>query len=287
MRKKLLAGTAILGLLSAAGAAQADVDVDATIDKTKTVNVNETIDILKEVNIDAFVDSDAEKAAESLALVNQRNEGNDACSNCAEKQDIIADSFNNNAGLVTWNQSSGNMNNQANAVAAAVDRFVRRDDDDDDNGPTNGNGTAFAEAQASAEQINGDRDGEPNTVDSVNIVFRDALMTGSGNGNSGVLFLNQSAGNMNNQVNELSMAVAFDDEGVALSEADLGQWTTGNRVGESANGEIEGVGIAKSARMSDSLNGNTGVLGVNQSAGNMANQGNVFSLAGVQPTNGG
>ena len=36
-----------------------------------------------------------------------------------------------------------------------------------------------------------------------------------------------------------------------------------------------------------SLNGNAGIVGVNQSVGNLANQGNVFSLAGVQPVNGG
>jgi hypothetical protein len=291
MRKALLAGTAILGVLGYAGMVQADVFVNATIDKFKTVTVNETIDVEKDVFIDAFVDNDAEKAAQSLALVNQRNENNEACTNCAEKQDIIADSFNENSGLVTWNQAAGNMNNQANAIAGSVDNFVPGD-------PGNGNGngddpaseaTGFAEAQASAEQINGDRDGEngANTVDSVNILFRDARLIASGNGNSGVLFLNQSAGNMNNQVNELSLAVAFADEGVALSEADLGQWTTGNFVGESDGtdnqGNPAGDGINKAATINGSLNGNAGVIGVNQSLGNLANQGNVFSLAGVQP----
>ncbi|RDD62665.1 hypothetical protein DRB17_05750 [Ferruginivarius sediminum] len=286
-----MAGTAVLGVLGYAGAVQADVFVNATIDKVKTVNVNETINVDKFVNIDAFVDNNALKAAESLALVNQRNEDNEACTNCAEKQDIINDSFNTNSGLVTWNQAAGNMNNQANAISASVDNFVPGDGDD--GGDPESEPTGFAEAQASAEQINGDRDGEggANTVDSVNILFRDARLIASGNGNSGVLFLNQSAGNMNNQVNELSLAVAFADEGVALSEADLGQWTTGNFVGESdgsvPGGDPAGDGINKAATINGSLNGNAGVIGVNQSVGNLANQGNVFSLAGVQPVNGG
>lgn len=286
MKKTLLAGTAMLGLLGYAGAVQADVIVNATIDKLKTVNVNETINVDKFVNIDAFVDNNALKAAESLALVNQRNENNEACTNCAEKQDIINDSFNTNSGLVTWNQAAGNMNNQANAISASVDNFVPGDGDEVD--PEE---TGFAEAQASAEQINGDRDDGANTVDSVNILFRDARLIASGNGNTGVLFLNQSAGNMNNQVNELSLAVAFADEGVALSEADLGQWTTGNFVGESdgtgPDGGPAGDGINKAATINGSLNGNAGIVGVNQSVGNLANQGNVFSLAGVQPVNGG
>jgi hypothetical protein len=38
-------------------------------------------------------------------------------------------------------------------------------------------------------------------------------------------------------------------------------------------------GTVKSASMTGSLNGNTGVGGVNQAAGNMANQANIFSLA--------
>lgn len=295
MRTKLLAGTAILGLLGYAGAAQADVFVDATIDKTKTVTVTETINVTKTVDIDAAVDSTAEKAAEALALVNQRNEGNEACTNCAEKQDIINNSFNTNAGIVTWNQSSGNMNNQANAIAASADTFVPSDGQDID-----GTGTGFAEAQASAEQINGDRDGEANTIDTVNIVFRDSVMVDSGSDNAGVLFLNQASGNMNNQTNELALAVAFADEGVALSEADLGQWTTGNAVRESDRAQTNpdavddpdtpvdesvqsGIGIVKTVAMRGSLNGNQGVIGVNQSAGNLGNQGNTFSLAGVQP----
>jgi hypothetical protein len=103
--------------------------------------------------------------------------------------------------------------------------------------------------------------------------------------------MNQSAGNVNNKSNELSLAVAFADEGVALSEADLGQWTTGNFVGESdgtgPDGAPAGDGINKAATINGSLNGNQGVIGVNQSVGNLANQGNVFSLAGVQPVNGG
>jgi len=99
---------------------------------------------------------------------------------------------------------------------------------------------------------------------------RDQLLN-SGAGNAGVLTINQAAGNMNNQANALSIALSL-DAGVALSEADLGQFNTGNTVHETNVGtNLEGA-EPKTARITASVNGNSGVVGVNQSSGNMANQ---------------
>jgi hypothetical protein len=85
---------------------------------------------------------------------------------------------------------------------------------------------------------------------------------------------------MNNQANALSLAVSL-SAGVALSEADLGQVNTFNTVRESdaTSGGAVRVGINKNADIVGSISGNTGVVGVNQAVGNMANQANVVSIA--------
>jgi hypothetical protein len=257
------------------GMAYADVHVFATIDKDKDKFVLERIEKVKLVELHVAVDVVVIKAAESDALVNQRNFANEACENCAEKRDIIENSGNTNSGIVTVNQAAGNMNNQASAVSVAIDvrtqppgGVIVPQPDPDDRG--------FAEAQAAADQRN-----DHNLVESVNLLFRDTLISGSFNGNTGVVHVNQAAGNMANQANVLSLAVAF-TPGVALSEADLGQVNAFNTVFESDAGGAAFFGVHKSATITASVNGNTGIIGVNQSSGNMANQANVVSFAATQ-----
>jgi len=117
MRKWLVLTVAALFIVVGVGTAFADVDVTATIDKTKDIEIKELILKLKVVVLIPFVLLQAEKAAESEALINQTNYNNKACENCAEKRDKILGSVNNNVGIVTVNQSAGNMNNQGSAVA--------------------------------------------------------------------------------------------------------------------------------------------------------------------------
>ncbi len=255
MRKWLLISLAVSLVLGLASA-YADVTITATIDKTKDKRVVEDIDITKTVELFWTVDVDVDKASESQAIVNQRNNNNEACENCAEKRDQIVNSGNSNAGVLTINQAAGNMNNQGSAVSIAVDLPEP---------PTTDGGTGFAEAEASASQYN-----QANNVESINILFREATIDASLNDNTGVVHVNQSPGNMNNQANALSIALSL-DAGVALSEADLGQLNTGNTVLES--------NVLKTATITGSVNHNTGVVGVNQSAGNMANQANIVSFA--------
>ncbi len=269
MRKWVLVGLAVslaLGLATAF----ADVTVTATITKTKDKRVVETLNKVKTVNLNVLVRPTVDKFSESEAIVNQSNTDNEVCENCAEKRDTILNSGNSNAGVLTINQSAGNMNNQGSAISIAIDEPQ----------PPNQtpSGTGFAEAQASVDQRNGlgpdPEEGDPailpNLVDSINILFREATITSSLNGNTGVVYVNQSPGNMNNQANALSIALSF-DAGVALSEADLGQFNTGNTVLE--------TNVTKTATITASVNGNRGVIGVNQAAGNMANQANVVSIA--------
>ena len=275
--KRLLIGLVGMGVLFWVTPALATVTVFAEIFKTKDIFIEETITIDKQVFLFADVFVEVEKAAESIAIANQDNFENEACTNCDEKTDLIFNSFNDNDGVVDGNQAAGNMNNQGNAVSVAVDTRVGSP-------PENGDVVVFqeepgfAESQAHAEQQNFN-----NLVDTINLLFRDAAIIDSFNGNTGVVGFNQSPGNMNNQVNLASLAVALTDTGVALSEADLGQFNQFNVVEESDSLGLPdpNIGINKSATINNSLNANTGIVGVNQSAGNMANQANVVSMAFV------
>jgi hypothetical protein len=271
-----------LGLATAfvAPPASADVFVTATITKDKDITITETIHITKIVDIDAVVVIVTDKAAESDALVNQTNDLNEACTNCDEKTETTFNSGNSNAGILSVNQAAGNMNNQGNVVSAALD--VERDPSDPGD-PGAPGGSGFAESQAAAEQDNTDND-----VDTINLLFRDDSIIDSYNSNTGIVHANQAAGNMNNQANVLSVAVSLlsagDLDAVALSEADLGQNNTSNDNFESNDGLEPVIGINKSANLIGSVTGNSGIVGINQAAGNLANQANVVSLSAVIPT---
>jgi hypothetical protein len=299
MRTMLYAGVATAALLIA-NAASADVFVEADINKTKDITVTENITITKTINLDVIVSIAPGKAAEADGIINQVNQDNEACGNCAEKADTIIDSIGGgtsgqNSGIVNVNQSSGNMNNQGNAVSVAVD-FVKvpptLPPDVPPPPPGQVGNSGFANSQAHIEQVNGEEDeqGEGNLVDTVNLLFRDALIETSINDNQGIVNVNQSPGQMNNQANLVSLAVSFvslEDGagGVALSEADLGQVNVANDAQESDSDPTSTsnplVGINKTASIDGSINGNTGIVNVNQASGNMANQANNVSAAAV------
>lgn len=301
MKKILYMGVAGCALFIA-NAASADVNILANINKTQDITVSELVTIHKTVNITAVVDITPGKAAEAQGLIDQSNYDNTACGNCAEKIDSIVNSIGSgegsgNTGITNVNQASGNMNNQGNSVSVAWD-LVRPPGapPPPPNVPPPAVGTSgFAHAQAHVDQKNGEfLSGnepvlDPNVVDTVDLLFRDAEITGSINNNTGIVNVNQSAGNMNNQANQLVLAVSLlgdsQQGGVALSEADLGQVTVGNSANESDSDPTADntslIGINKSASIADSISNNVGVVNVNQAAGNMSNQANNVSAAVV------
>jgi hypothetical protein len=293
MKKILYAGVASCALFIA-NAASADVTVLANINKTKDITVTEFITILKTVDLTAFVDITPGKAAEAQGLINQTNYDNTACGNCAEKTDTIDGSITGGTGIANVNQATGNMNNQGNAVSVAWDvtRPPPVTPPPPDVPPGAPGASGFANSQAHIDQKNGeDSEGGsfPNLVDTVNLLFRDATITDSINDNSGIVQVNQNTGNMNNQANQFVLAVSLlgdsQQGGVALSEADLGQVTVANRDQESDSVPTDDnrslIGINKNVSIDGSITGNTGVVNVNQGAGNMSNQANNVSAAVV------
>jgi hypothetical protein len=300
MKKTLLAtaGSALaLVLLAHSLPASADVDVTATINKTKDITVTEFITIFKTVFIDVDIAVAYRSAAEADAIVNQTSTDNTVTHTVlqldpsVDPEDItnfgirltasITDSINDNTGIVNVNQDVGNMSNQGNQLALAVAT------------PANTGAVRFQKVLLNS-QSEADQRNERNSVfeseqpDPRTDLFtgpnnESAEIDGSINGNTGVVNVNQNSGNMNNQANSEALAVAIDLAGVALSEAALGQVNMANNGGPGGdNTESTGVleaGVTKLASITDSLNGNTGVGGVNQAAGNMANQANTFSLS--------
>lgn len=266
MRKTILmASAAALALGFASSSAFADVNLLVNVNKDKLVDINELVNVNKDVDIVVDVDVEATKAAEAGSIVNQTNNNNVVCENCAEKFDHIADSINENSGVTSVNQASGNNNNQGNVLTAAVDVGVPGEDPPPPPQAEEPVPGGFAHAQGHVDQKN-----NTNEVDSVLILFRDAFITASINDNNGLTMVNQSTGQMNNQANAVTIALSLAAGGVAMSESDLGQETTGNTSSES--------NVLKSAELSGSVNGNNGVTLVNQSAGNMGNQANNLSL---------
>lgn len=294
LKSVLYAGAATSALFFATSAS-ADVFVEADINKTKDITVTQNVTIHKTIDLSVTVSILPEKAAEADGIINQTNWGNEGCGNCAEKRDEIINSIGGDTGIVNVNQSAGNMNNQGNAVSVAVDAIKDPPSvppPPPGTPPVDPGGSGFAHSQAHIEQVNGQEDGETrgNLVDTVNLLFRDALIQNSINDNLGIVNVNQSSGSMNNQANQVALAVSLVDEndqggGVALAEADLGQVNAANIARESDSDPTTPsdpfFGINKSATIQGSINGNTGIVNVNQGSGNMANQANNVSAAVV------
>lgn len=137
----------------------------------------------------AYVNTSATFAS-ALATVGAINTGN-AYATCfflpVIQHDEICGSFTNFYGIGQVNQSAGSMNNQNNVVAVAA-----------------GNGAMVAMAGAELAMNNAGNNFVPGYL-----VCFDNKIDGSFNSFHGVGQVNQSAGNMNNQVNVISAAASI------------------------------------------------------------------------------
>jgi hypothetical protein len=283
MKRAILIGLGLLMSLALVAPASAFVFVFADIEKTKDVTVNETIDIIKTADILVDVDAVPLGAAEAIALANQENIGStvgayiedlqeppqtgaipDAGSGNSREATLLrsvgADENTFNTGIIGVNQEAGNMNNQGNNVALAVTDTV----------------DSFANAEASASQItlmNRVFEDDADVEDPLFDQGKTDLIQKSINYELGIVGVNQSTGNMNNQLNNVAVAVGLGDVPVALSEADLGQATACN--------QVYSLGVVKTDTIVTSVNSNHGIVGVNQSAGNMDSQMNNVALSAI------
>jgi hypothetical protein len=98
---------------------------------------------------------------------------------------LIENSINGNTGITAVNQASGNANNQANAISIGLSLE---------------SGVALSDG-ALGQLVSGN-------VGTETSVSKSAQLLGSIKGNTGITQVNQSAGNLGNQSNAISLAIA-------------------------------------------------------------------------------
>jgi hypothetical protein len=276
MKNSYLLAACALAFGFAATPALADVTATMDVTKDKVVLIVQPTVIVKEAEIRVTYRDELTDAATAQALVNSNTSGNvvtwsrdndpeDGVNTAGNRTDmrivrkaITENSVLRNLGIGQLNQDSGNFTNQGNVVSAGLD-FGK---------------DAFANAEAYAEQLttrNTVFHSEGTVAGRANPQI-DAVITGSFNTNEGVFMGNQNSGNVNSQHNVLALAVA-DSAVWALSDAGLNQVNAGNQAFETNS--------VKRDLITNSVNGNTGVVMINQSVGNMNNQATVVSIAAL------
>ena len=107
-----------------------------------------------------------------------------------------------------------------------------------------------------------------NVVEETN-VSRSTVYEGSGSGNSGIVGVNQASGNLNNQAIVRAIAFVGGDAVLQLAAAYAAMDLTANTVLASG---------PRQTRIEDSFHATVGIVGINQSAGNLNQQGNVLAM---------
>lgn len=276
MKNKYLVAAATLVLGLSASPAFADVTASMDVEKAKLVLIFQPTLIIKQAELKVTYRDELSDAATAQALVNSSNSNNtvtwsrdndpedgvNTAGNPANmgivRKAVVEGSVLRNLGIGQLNQDTGNFANQGNVVSAGVD-FGK---------------DAFANSEAYAEQLTS---GNTVTHREGSVAPRanppiDAVVTGSFNVNAGVFMGNQNSGNVNSQHNVLALAVA-DSAVWALSDAGLNQVNAGNSAFETNS--------VKRDLITGSVNGNTGIVMLNQSVGNMNNQATVVSIAAL------
>jgi hypothetical protein len=192
--------------------------------------------------------------ANATATADQGNDENDLTGafliNPSDPASQISGSISGNDGVVGVNQASGVLNNQANVVITAA---------------TNSN-AILASATATLSQAN-----DLNSEVQLLAISKSAI-DGSINTNNGLVGVNQTSGSLNSQANLVAVAAGLGDGPiVAVANAELSQ-------SNAVNG-ITDLAVIRMDIISDSIQGNSGIVSVNQSAGNLNNQANVLSVA--------
>lgn len=261
-RKWLLAGLIAATVPFTAAVAQ-DSDTDTSTSETsdeeleaygELLSWDAIWDVFDAAELEAALE-DADAVLSSDALGVQTLQSNDVTDIGTGHRVRIRASFNESSGVLTVNQNAGNVNNQANVLAAA-----------------------FAPGDVGALRLN-DADVvqrlEGNSL-TTNIDTLTAGIHDSFNDTSGVTGVNQVAGNLNNQANVVALTFGGDagPAGKLLSEAILAQ------IGDETSNEFdEQKDTETNATITDSFNNYSGVAQVNQVAGNLNQSANVLGVS--------
>jgi hypothetical protein len=112
-----------------------------------------------------------------------------------------------------------------------------------------------------------------NSLLEVDTVSTDTIV-GSGNGGTGIINVNQASGSMNDQANLRAIALSLDSpDATGTTAISLGG---GAVLGDN---QIDSTRALRSDVIDSSFQNSVGIIGVNQSSGNMNTQRNVLALA--------
>jgi hypothetical protein len=267
------------GLVGLAMPASATLELLVVVNKDKNVNVLVDLFVEKFIDIDVTLIREVDGAAEAHALANVVNKYNKvkACDKSCEiggpaisynidLDATLTDSVKDNDGIVGLNQDVGNMVNQANLLAMARTEF------------TDDARRMVSDAEAEIDQVNKHnvaRQRETLPDPPFSDPDHTATITNSITGNDGVVGVNQNSGNMNNQTNAVAMVIGAGNA-IVLTEASLGQ--------ENAHNKVVGINTVKIDLIEESIIGNNGIVSVNQSVGNMNNQGSAIAFGALTTT---
>jgi hypothetical protein len=262
--KKLMKATVAAGALALV-ATPAMADNFLFWEVLKLAEYTIVVDVTKEkiADINVNFDEELEGSASSQALVNARVEFNSNSNgstneaNSTQRTAILNNGVNENLGIGQLNQDVGQFSNQGNVASVGLDL----------------GGDAYTMAEAYVDQktqsnFSGTREGIVNTANP-NL---ESLIYGSVNENTGVFHVNQNSGVGNQQHNVLSAAVGASAV-IALADAGLGQLTAGNSLAD--------TNTVKRDVLSDSVNGNTGIVNVNQSVGTFNSQATIVNVSAL------
>jgi hypothetical protein len=186
----------------------------------------------------------------SQALVSQIQVGNVMEEGLTASLAVVRDSFQGNRGIIGANQNSGNLNNQANVHVIAHNS----------SGPTIQLGHAAIEQRL-----------EENTIVTSGAAREDRIQDSFG-GTVGIVGINQSAGNLNNQANVMAITLGIGSEFLPLEDSSLGAVNTGNKLTPGPPGPKSDVIVGSFA-------GFRGLAQVSQSAGDLNSVSNKMNIS--------
>lgn len=191
-------------------------------------------------------------AAGASAVVNQSLIGNTVVVPNYDTSVGFENSGNNNQGIVDVNQESGILNNQANVRAIAIVL----------------NGQQLQTLSLDVQQVSRD-----NTV-TVTGGNRETHITDSFTGTTGIVGINQSAGNLNQAVNALTVAIGgtLGSNLDVIGDATLGSVSSNNTLTTNNTG-------TRSDTISNSFANFTGIAQVTQSSGDLNMIGNHIGIS--------
>jgi len=249
----LVASLLVLGLCSAPGVGASAPDAPASTDDP---GLSLGFSVTTIAGAEAVVGASG-GALDGSAIVNQTLIGNQVVERNVTSRDLIQDAFQDNLGILNVNQASGNWNNQAIVISISATTIAGVE------AVVGASGGAMEGAAIVNQTLIGNRVVERNVTSRG--LIQDAFQD-----NQGILSVNQAEGSLNNQA--MVRVLTLGPVDTPIQGLDLaGSARSLDNTVISSGGEREN-------RISNSFGGTVGIVGVNQSAGNLNQQANVLVL---------